>query len=246
MRLGPALLIQTALFVTALCAAQDKAAFEVASIKPNAGGPESGFSIDIAPSGRFTARNLDIWNLIRLAYGLRDLQMSGGPTWIKNRRFDIQAEPAQNTMPALREKVLRMIQSLLEDRFRLKWHRESREGPAYGLSVADRGPKLPLAREGRGSTKFGDLDAPSMTLESLCQILEFELDRPVLNRTGFSDPFAIHLQWASERAVAPELRDPSRPSLFTAVQEQLGLKLESIRAPTEFFVIDGIDAPSEN
>ena len=93
---------------------------------------------------------------------------------------------------------------------------------------------------------FGDLDAPSMTLDSLCQILEFELDRPVLNRTGLSGSFAIQLQWASERAPSANPPDPSRPSLFTAIQEQLGLKLESIRTPVDFFIIDNVDTLSEN
>ena len=93
---------------------------------------------------------------------------------------------------------------------------------------------------------MGDLDAPSMSLESLCQILEFELDRPVFNRTGLSGSFAIQLQWASGRAPTANTPDASQPSLFTAVEEQLGLNLESIRAPVVFFVIDNLETPSEN
>jgi uncharacterized protein (TIGR03435 family) len=128
----------------------------------------------------------------------------------------------------------------------LKWHRESREGPAYALAVADRGAKLSPAREGRTRGRMGDLDVPSMTLESLCQVLESELDRPVFNRTSLSGPFAIQLHWFSGRTPATNSQDPSLPSLFTAVQEQLGLKLQSIKAPVEFFVIDSADMPSEN
>jgi uncharacterized protein (TIGR03435 family) len=240
MRFGPSVFL-----LAVLCFAQEKPAFEVASIKPNPDGPGS-FSADIAPSGRVTFRNFNVWNLIRLAYGLRDLQMSGGPPWIKNRGFDIQAQPASSATPVPREQTLRMLQTLLEDRFDLKWHRESREAQAYGLTIARGGPKLPPAREGRGRTMFGDLDAPSMTLDSLCQILEFELDRPVLNRTGLSGSFAIQLQWASDRTPAANPPDASRPSLFTAVQEQLGLKLDSTKAPVDFFMIENVDAPSEN
>jgi uncharacterized protein (TIGR03435 family) len=239
-------LLTVPILVTTLCFAQEKPAFEVASIKANPGGPDSGFSEEIAPSGRFTGRNINVWTLIRGAYSLRDLQISGGPAWIKSRGFDIQAQPVQSSQPVPREQVFRMLQTLLEDRFQLKWHRESREGPAYGLTVAVRGPKLAPVREGQGRTMFGDLDAPSMSLDSLCQILEFELDRPVLNQAGLSGSFAIRLKWASGRAPAGNPPDPSLPSLFTALQEQLGLRLESIKAPVSLFVIDSVEAPSEN
>jgi uncharacterized protein (TIGR03435 family) len=238
--LGPALFL-----VAVLSFAQEKPSFDVASIKPNPDGSGS-FSADIAPDGRVTFRNFNVWNLIRFAYGLRDLQMSGGPAWIKSRGFDIQAQPAPSATPVPRDQTLRMLQTLLEDRFHLKWHRESPEGPAYALTIARGGPKLPPAREGRRRTMLGDLDAPSMTLDSLSQILEFELGRPVFNRTSLSGPFAIQLQWASERAPATSPPDPSPPSLFTAIQERLGLKLEPIRTPVDSFMIDNVDAPSEN
>jgi hypothetical protein len=139
--------------------AQERPAFEVASIEPNLDGSGS-FSSDIAPSGRVTFRNVSVWNLIRFAYSLRDLQMSGGPAWPKGRGFDIKAQPAPGATPVPREQTLQMLQTLLEDRFHLKWHSESREGLVYSLTVARGGPKLPPAREGRGRTMFGDLDAP--------------------------------------------------------------------------------------
>jgi uncharacterized protein (TIGR03435 family) len=233
--------------IAAICFGQNKPAFEVASIKPNLSGPESGFSFDIAPSGRVTASNVDVWTLLRFAYSLRDSQISESPKWIKERRYDVQALPPQGSEAIPREQVVQMMRTLLEDRFRLKWHRESRPSRAYGLTIADHGPKLPPAREGRGRTRMGDLDAPSMSLESLCQILEFEFERPVLNRTGLSGTFAVRLQWASERAPkANQADDTSLPSLFTALQEQLGLKLESINAPVDIFVIDDVELPSEN
>jgi uncharacterized protein (TIGR03435 family) len=240
MRLEPVVL------VAFLCFAQEKPAFEVASVKPNPGGPETGFSVKIEPSGRVTFRNMSLWNLIRNAYALRDLEMAGGPPWIKDRRFDIQAQPAPGAASIPREQVLRMLQTLLEDRFRLKWRRESREQPAYGLTVGRAGPKLLPAHEGQERRRLGDLDVPSMSLDEVCQILEFELGRPVVNRTNLSGPFAIRLEWASERAPAVGSPDASQPSVFTAVQEQLGLRLEAIRTPVDVFVIDSVEAPSEN
>ncbi|HWC96386.1 MAG TPA: TIGR03435 family protein [Candidatus Sulfopaludibacter sp.] len=239
-------LVTPCLLAAVLCFAQEKPAFDVASVKPNTGGPESGFSLDIAPSGRVTFRNLDLWNLIKTAYGLRDLQMSGGPSWIKDRRYDIVAQPAPGAAAAPREQAMRMLQTLLEDRFQLKWHHETREGSAYGLTVGRGGPKLPPAHEGRGRTKFGDLDDPNMTLDQLCQILEFDLLRPVINRTNLSAPFTVQLRWASERNLSASQADPALPSLFTAVQEQLGLKLEAIKAPVQIFVIDSVEAPTGN
>jgi len=228
-----------------VCLAQNKPAFEVASVKPNPGGEERGFSVDFAPSGRFTARNMSLWILIRTAYKTRDLEMSGGPTWIKTRGFDVQAQPAGTVS---RDQALLMLQTLLEDRFQLKWHRESREGQAYALEVADRGPKLPPPGEAANRTlAMGDLDAPNITMDSLSQLLEFVLDRPVVNQTHLSGPFAVKLQWQSEHARAANGGDnASRPSLVTAVQEQLGLKLTSTKLPIEFFVIDSAELPSEN
>ena len=251
---------QALLIVAAVCcgqdkpAVQDKPAFDVASIKPNPGSPDGAISFNVAPSGRVTARNIDVWGLIRQAYRLRDSQIAGGPDWIRKRTFDLQAQPAAGTpTPVPNERAMAMLQTLLEERFHLKWHRESRPSKAYGLIVAEHGSKLhPATGEGpgrtSGRTRFGDLDTPSMTLESLCQILEFELGHPVVNRTGLSGPYAVKLQWASERARAAKNQtdDAALPSLFTAVQEQLGLKLESITAPVDIFVIDSVELPTEN
>jgi len=225
--------------------AQPRLAFEVASVKPNVQGEASGFDFDFTAEGGIKSRNFSVWNLIRSAYNLRDLQITGGPSWVKSQGFDIQAKPPQTAAPVARNQTLLMLQALLEDRFQLKFHRETRQVAAYALTVAPRGPQLPPAREGRGRTTMGDLDAPSLTLTSLCHVIEFDLDRPVVNQTGLDGPFAIRLQWDSDRA-PKEARDPSKPSLITAIQEQLGLRLDSARAPLEMFIIDSVERPSEN
>jgi len=150
------------------CFGQDKPVFEVASIKPNLGGPDSGFSFDIAPSGRVTARNVEIKTLLRFAYGLRDWQIPEVPQAINSRRFDVQAQPAPGSVAIPNEQVRQMLQRLLEDRFQLKWHRESRPSRSYALTIAEHGSKLPPGEEGRARTRMGELDAPSMTIESLC------------------------------------------------------------------------------
>jgi uncharacterized protein (TIGR03435 family) len=225
--------------------AQERPAFEVASVKANPSG-EGSFSIDIAPSGRLTVRNMTLWNLIRSAYKLRDGQLAGGPPWIKTQGFDIQAKPP-GEQPVAGPEVWRMAQTLLVERFQLKSHRETREQPGYELVVDSRGAKLAPAGEGRALTKFGDLNDPKMTMESLCQIIEFDVARPVINKTGLTGPYAIKLQWASDRAPKGEASaDSPLPSLFTAIRETLGLKLENARVPVEVMVIESAERPAGN
>jgi uncharacterized protein (TIGR03435 family) len=189
-----------------------------------------------------------VWNLIRQAYKLRDLQISGGPGWIKTDGFDIEARPAS---PVSRDKMNEMLRSLLAERFQLKVHTESRNLPAYALVVSNSGSKLQPATGAGGpqNTRLGQLDVPKMGMEQLSQVLEFDLDRPVIDRTGLAGEFAIHLEWTRERdrtAAGDAPVAQSRPSIFTALQEQLGLKLESIKAPVDVLVIDGVELPSAN
>jgi uncharacterized protein (TIGR03435 family) len=249
--------MQTARFVATLapillvslipCKAEDQARFEVASVKANTSGTGD-FSQGITPEGRFSARNFTVWNLIRQAYKLRDLQISGGPGWIKTDGFDIEARPAS---PVSRDKMNEMLRSLLAERFQLKVHTESRNLPAYALVVSNSGSKLQPATGAGGpqNTRLGQLDVPKMGMEQLSQVLEFDLDRPVIDRTGLAGEFAIHLEWTRERdrtAAGDAPVAQSRPSIFTALQEQLGLKLESIKAPVDVLVIDGVELPSAN
>lgn len=250
--------MQTARFVAAALApvllssltpinAQDQVKFEVASVKVNTSGTGD-FSEGITPEGRLTARNFTVWNLIRQAYKLRDLQISGGPGWIKTEGFDIDARPAS---PVSRDKVDEMLRTLLAERFQLKVHTESRSLAAYALVVSNSGSKLQSATgaDGPQSTRLGQLVMPKMGMAQLAQILEFDLDRPVIDQTGLAGDFAIHLEWTREKdrtTTGDAPVDQSRPSIFTALQEQLGLKLESVKAPVDVLVIDGVELPSEN
>lgn len=226
--------------------AQPDPAFEVASIKPNVAGQDS-FSWDVAADGRLTARNMSLWNLIRYAFNLRDLQIEGGPGWLKSQGFDIQAVPAS---PVSREQAVAMLRTLLRDRFQLKSHLETRNQPSYALVVSKDGHRLTPAREdGPNRMMIGQLSARKMTLKALAQILEFDLDRPVADRTGLSGEFAIDLEWTPEKQrTAANATDsgPARPSIFQALPEQLGLRLESTTAPIEVTVVDSVATPSEN
>jgi uncharacterized protein (TIGR03435 family) len=170
-----------------------------------------------------------------------------------------------------------MLQALLEDRFKLRVHRETRDVPVYALTIAKGGLKLPPFKEGsctpvdhtqfppfsapltpdqiaknchaRG-TKDGlnlKVDAQGMTLDDFAKIFldTHTLNRPVVNKTGIAGRFDFHLEYAPERG-APADDVSEGPSIFTALQEQLGLKLESAKGPGEFFVIDSVERPSEN
>jgi uncharacterized protein (TIGR03435 family) len=227
--------------------AQERPSFEVASVRAHTTA-DLQFSFDITDSGRLTMRNMTIWNLARQAYGWRESQMTGGPAWIKTDGFDVVAQAAHAGQDAHveRSSVLAMLQVLMEDRFRFRWHEQIRETAGYVLRVATGGPRLAPAKEGRDRLQRGNLSASRMNLESLCQILEFDLAKPVVDQTGLTGSFAIELQWARENLSPAQEPDTSKPSLFTAVQEQLGLRLESAKLPWKVFLIDDAQRPSGN
>jgi uncharacterized protein (TIGR03435 family) len=225
---------------------EKKAMFEVASVKPSAT-TDGSLTFDFPAGGRFTARNLTLQMLLRIAYQLEDYQISGGPAWIKSAGFDIQAKGGEGTGEPRREQVLQMVQAMLADRFQLAVHRETRELPIYVLVTGKTGPRLQAADSnvGRPKTMLGQMIVQKMSMTTLANILVFDLKRPVKDETGLKGEFAFTLEWTpglSESDDGPA----SRPSLFTAVQEQLGLKLESARGPVEIVVVDKAEKPSEN
>jgi uncharacterized protein (TIGR03435 family) len=231
-------------FFSTISWTQEKPAFEVASVRAHSPG-EGQFSFDVEDSGRLTTRNMTVWDLIRQAYGWRDSQISGGPAWIKTDGYDVVAVAGQPA-PVERSRVLGMLQVLLQKRFHLHWHEQVRETTAYALRVAPGGPKLAPAKGGSARLQKGNIVAPSMTIESLCQILEFELAKPVVDQTGLRGSYAVELQWARDNPSAAQEPDTSRPSVFTAVREQLGLRLESAKLPVKTFVIDDVQRPPDN
>ena len=237
----------SALMLLSTLWAQEKPAFEAASIHANTSSEIGQSFFDLSGTGRLTARNMDVWDLVRLAFGLRDSQMAGGPAWIKSEGFDIQATASATGTVVARPHALQMLQTLLEDRFHLRWHNETREMAVYALRVATGGPKLSPAKEDQSRRmEMGDLSVPSMTMESLCQILEHETRRLVIDQTQLKGSYEIKLLWARDAARGTSEPDSSRPSLFTAVHEQLGLRLESARLAVKVLVIDEVQRPGEN
>ena len=223
-----------------------QAKFEVASIKPTT--TQGSFTINFPPGDRFSGKNLTIQNLLRIAYGVKDYQISGGPGWINSAGFDIEARADASAGEVPREQVLKMIQSLLTDRFLLSLHRETQQFPIYNLVVGKTGIRMQTADSGAEpdrTLKMRQLIARKTSMTNLASLLEFDLKRPVRDETGLKGEFAFTLEWAQGLGES-DAGQSSGPSLFTAVQEQLGLKLESARGPVEVLVIDHLEKPSEN
>lgn len=244
-------------------------AFEVASIKPNKSGQEGGTLYIRA--GTFRAVNVSLRSLIATAYGsdrsLFNDQIIGAPDWAVSDRFDIIAK-IEGASQTLRE-LPPLLRPLLEQRFKLASHRETRPLPIFNLVTARAdgrlGPQMQrsivdcLARSAAvraGATvvpppanrpacgmRFGTgtVSAGGLTLSNLVRMLSSTVERLVVDRTGLAGDFDVELQWAPD-GTAPD----DRPSIFTAVEEQLGLKLESTRAPVEVLVIDRVEHPTED
>ena len=227
-------------------------AFEVASIRPHKGMYTVVRSSISGP--KVTIEAYGLTGLIMDAYHLNGrYQISGGPSWMDSDsdRFDIVANaPGVGTPTG--DDVRRMLQSLLADRFQLKFHRETKERPVYALVAAKNGPKLKeSAPDKEFSTSVGgnrtvQLTMSKATMEQFAvQLSNSGLDRPVLDKTRLAGHYDITLNWIPEYA-GPAAPDSNGVNVFSAVQEQLGLRLEPQKAPVEILVIDHAEKPSEN
>jgi uncharacterized protein (TIGR03435 family) len=225
--------------------------FEVVSIKPNRsangswrGGCANGEITSAIPAGRCMATNASLRTIIALAYDISifsmDQHIVGIPAGISNERYDIDAK-AENPSATGAELRL-MLQNILADRFKVRLHEETLEVAGYTLLVGKGGPKLKTIDESRrdavGSTRHRMI-AVADTAATLATMLSSQLGQPVVDRTKITGNYAFNLS-------APEPDDQSPPSIFTALQEQLGLKLESQKVPTRVLVIDHAEKPSEN
>lgn len=241
-------------------------AFEVASIKPSDPN-ERGTSVHTSP-GRYTATGITTKNLIMNAYNIKRYQLEGAPGWTGTERYDITAklEDSGEKLPRPSERARQIrtaLQKLLAERFQLAIRRETRTLPAYALTVAKGGFKLKTEPydEDKGSSMSmgpGKLTAKRTTMDGLANILAGNLDRPVADMTGIQGACDFSLTWTPDDAVRTEKptgagEGPAAatdmaagPSIFTALQEQLGLKLEPRKAPVEIIVVERIEKPVEN
>lgn len=267
--------MRSALFGLATCLAFAQApAFEVASVKPAAPGTLGG-RVVFQPGGRFLVDNVPLTFVLQRVYGLRDFQVVGSPEMMAviadgyNTRYNIDARGD----PAASEAQLKeMAKTLLAERFSLKVHTETRDLPVYALIPAKSGVRLaakPNAVRGRAGglgVEFvakGWIRGTTATAAGLALALSQLMDRPVLDRSNFADPFDFSLTWTPEGENTGNGSCPAEflsiqqrrglkaepmacPPIFTAVQDQLGLKLEARKEPVEVLVIDHIERPGPN
>jgi uncharacterized protein (TIGR03435 family) len=239
-------------------------AFEVANIKlNNSTGPhrivchavDSGMAPGSTPAlGRCQATGLTLYQLISTAYGVGLPTISGGLDWIEKERFDIEAK-AEDPSTTTRDQFRVMLQTLLTDRFKLKFHRQVAEGNGYALVVVKTGPRFEVTkggnqRQGVGTAATRDgqsITGLSATMERLANVLAGRLDVPVVDQTGLAGMYDFALTWTpTENEVGYRPGLPNGVTLFTAVQEQLGLRLESKKLPITVTIVDSAEKPAVN
>lgn len=229
--------------------------FDVASVKPSPSVP-LGQNIDInlgmARRGEVVLANTTLSECIRFAYGLVSQDQVAGPDWINDRetRFDILAKAADDTP---HDQLLLMLRSLLDERFKLQFHHEPRRIPHYTLVIAKNGPKLNPATldAARQSYAKGRIYHSNTGMPTLAMLLSRQLRQTVLDMTGLTGTYDVQLEWAPDLTQPPETKEAEEraagPSIFTALQEQLGLKLEARKDPLDVLVIDRAErAPLPN
>jgi uncharacterized protein (TIGR03435 family) len=215
----------------------DRPSFEVATVKVNDPSRNAGVAAYWKPSTAGLETIGSLHTFIKQAYGVEDVQISGGPSWIDGDLFEIHAKASA---PFNQGQLKLMLQTLLAERFKLAIRSETRQLPVYSLLPAKNGPKLQQADRsgglGTGRTSVrGTVDMGQFT-NALISIL----GRTVIDNTGLKGFYKIDLTWAPDDPTA------DGPSIFTAVQEQLGLKLESTKGPVQVLVIEHAEKPSEN
>ena len=249
-------------------------AFEVASIKPFDGDMHQ-VRVQMSPGGRYNAKGVNVRALIQQAFDIRDFQIAGGPSWLASDRWEINAK-AEGEEPIGREDLKPMLQALLQDRFKLSFKNETKEGQIYELVQAKGGHKLkqvdaaasqrPMMR-----VMMGQLNAEGATVAQFIGMISNTVGRPVIDKTDLKGNYNFKLEWAHEPGQhggayggfpapppggggggyggpnhAEHSSSNSGASIFTAVQDQLGLKLESKKGPVPMLVIERIEKPSEN
>jgi uncharacterized protein (TIGR03435 family) len=227
-----------------------KPEFEVAAIKPAV---DDGNHSSNSNKGQFTTHNLTLKWLIANAYDIDTSLILGGPAWLDSDSFDITAKFPEEFAQRTPETFLLMIQNLLADRFQLVIHREPRQVSGYWLSVAKGGPKMQAEKpDTKGSSTSANgmhLTAKNVTMERFAKGLSANRDigKLVADKTGLSGGFNFELNWAPEQLGSKTESAPDdHPSIFTALQEQLGLKLESAKVPVQAIVVDRAEKPEGN
>src|ERR1700728_4086159 len=240
-------------------AADANPSFEVATIKPTAPGEQR--RAFVVQGRSFKTINMTLVSLISISYGVQEKQIVNAPDWMAEEHFDIDEEPDVPGSPN-KQQLMTMVQKLLVDRFQLKFHKEKRDMSAYVLSVSKAGMKMTKADAGPndlpgfGMGGLGTLRVFRANMGDFTEFLQSTvLDRPVVNQTGLEGRWNFTLKWTPDETqfggrgingTPPSDAADAAPPLFTAIQEQLGLKLEAQKTAVDAMVIDHVDHPSPN
>ncbi|HVV44086.1 MAG TPA: TIGR03435 family protein [Bryobacteraceae bacterium] len=252
MRRRPAAALLPWICVLCLCAG-DSPRFEAASIHPSPG--NTPFFARPPSNGKFYGTGVVVRLMVMLAYNVQESQIAGGPSWIGTDRWNVDAKSEAGATHSTGE-TRQMLQNLLNDRFGLQAHRETREQSSYVLKIAKDGPKLKTSENGATNIRVNgnSIDLEHGEISRLTQLLSSALGKPVVDRTGLTGYYNVSLQWSDAPVAdggvigldAHATSDPNRESIFSAIQNQLGLQLVSQRAPVEMIVIDKVERPSAN
>jgi uncharacterized protein (TIGR03435 family) len=232
--------------------------FEVATIKPAT--PDRPGKAFMVRGRQFSTGNTTLADLVTFAYGIHAKQIAGAPAWVETEKFDVAAQPKAEGQPNDKQWKA-MVQKLLADRFKLTFHRDKKELSVYAITVGKNGPKLTKS-ESTGNLPglffrgLGNLPAINATMADFAGVMQSAvLDRPVVDQTGLAGRWDFTLLWTPDefqfgglgvRPPPPPTDKAAPPDLFTAFQEQLGLKLESTKAQAEVFVVDKVAKPTDN
>jgi len=232
--------------------------FDVVTIKPS--NPDRPGKVFTSNGRHMLTVNTNLNDLITFAYGLHVKQIVGAPEWFATDKFDIDGVPDVEGEPSSAQFKM-LFQSLLAERFGLKFHHDQKELSVYALTVAKSGPKLtetthrPEDPSNFGFRKPGELKVSNATMRDFCDGMQGSvMDKPVVDHTGLTKRYDFLLSWTPDESqfagrfpVPPASDDPNAPpSLYTALQEQLGLKLEATKAAADVIVIDHVEKPSAN
>lgn len=233
-------------------------AFDVATIRPSSIKGNGGLS---SSPGTLTIHNLPLRLILAAAHGIAEYQIVG-PPWLSQERFDITAKTSAPV--DTQEAMLPLLQPLLTERFRIATHHETRQLPAFVLRVARGGPKMEIAADAKAPAPIPfkkanksngtHLHSPHVTMAQFASLLAHRLSHPVHDQTGLTAVYSITLEWSDDKSGRParnnrqnkpdkpnNARSSDLPGIFTAIQDQLGLRLESAKAPVEILVIDHIE-----
>ncbi|HEY6341673.1 MAG TPA: TIGR03435 family protein [Bryobacteraceae bacterium] len=229
-------------------------AFEVATIKPTGLTPGVKW-IRMPSNGQLITRGTSLKDLIQFAYDLHPNLIGGASGWMEGERYDIVAKPEPGRRPS-EDELKAMLRGLLADRFNLTFHRASREASVYVIVIAKTGSKMkersPLDGEATSLTFQGPrLPAKAASMPMLAEALTAVLDRPVIDGTGLRGKYDFDLAWMPEPDQfgghgSAAASDTNAPDIFTAVQEQLGLRLDSRKVPVQSLIVDHAERPASN